>query len=132
MLGIQKTHGKKSLSFTTILGPKMLWVTFSESKHRRETSNLSLKEADDGSPLPKSVTQDVWVGMYAKTRWWFQIVFFFTPIPGEMIQSDEHIFFRWVETNRQLIYVLGFLCSMMSTIREFDAYYIPVGWSPVE
>lgn len=52
---------------------------FSESKHRRETSNLSLKEAYGGSRLPKSVTQDVWVGMYAKTRCWFQILFFFTP-----------------------------------------------------
>ncbi len=25
------------------------------------------------------------------TRWWF-IFFIFTPIPGEMIQFDEHIF----------------------------------------
>ncbi len=26
------------------------------------------------------------------TRWWFQIFFMFTPIPGEMIQLDDHIF----------------------------------------
>ena len=26
------------------------------------------------------------------TSWWFQIFFIFTPIPGEMIQFDEHIF----------------------------------------
>ena len=26
-----------------------------------------------------------------KTRWWFQIFSIFTPIPGEMIQFDEHI-----------------------------------------
>ena len=24
-------------------------------------------------------------------RWWFQMFFIFTPIPGEMIQFDEHI-----------------------------------------
>ena len=28
----------------------------------------------------------------SRTRWWFQIFFIFTPIPGEMIQFDEHIF----------------------------------------
>ena len=27
-----------------------------------------------------------------KFRWWFHIFFIFSPIPGEMIQSDEHIF----------------------------------------
>ena len=27
-----------------------------------------------------------------RPRWWFQIFFIFTPIPGEMIQFDEHIF----------------------------------------
>ena len=26
------------------------------------------------------------------SRWWFQIFFMFTPILGEMIQFDEHIF----------------------------------------
>ena len=31
-----------------------------------------------------------------KTGWWFQICFIFTPIPGEMIQFDYIIFFRWV------------------------------------
>ena len=29
-------------------------------------------------------------------RWWFQIFFIFTPIPGEMIQFDLRIFFKWV------------------------------------
>ena len=24
--------------------------------------------------------------------WWFQTFFIFTPIPGEMIQFDDHIF----------------------------------------
>ena len=32
------------------------------------------------------------------TRWWFQIFFIFTPIPGAMIQFDLLIFFKWVET----------------------------------
>ena len=26
------------------------------------------------------------------TRWWFQFFFIFIPIPGKMIQLDEHIF----------------------------------------
>ena len=38
------------------------------------------------------------------TSWWFQICFIFTPIPGEMIQFDEHIFqMGW---NHQLVSVL--------------------------
>jgi len=37
------------------------------------------------------------------TRWWFQRFFIFTPIPGEMIQFDEHIFPRgWF--NHHLVY----------------------------
>ncbi len=38
--------------------------------------------------------------------WWFQIFFIFTPIPGEMIQFDLRIFFRWVgekTTNQFLV-----------------------------
>ena len=31
-------------------------------------------------------------GTTNKTRWWFQRFFMFTPILGEMIQFDEHIF----------------------------------------
>ena len=34
-------------------------------------------------------------------RWWFQTCYiriYFTPIPGEMIQFDGRIFFKWVET----------------------------------
>ena len=27
-------------------------------------------------------------------RWWFQICFIFTPIPGEIMQFDEHILQR--------------------------------------
>ena len=34
----------------------------------------------------------------SSTRWWFQIFFVFIPIPGEMIQFDLCIFFKWVET----------------------------------
>ena len=30
------------------------------------------------------------------TRWWFQISSIFTPNPGEMIQFDFRIFFKWV------------------------------------
>ena len=30
--------------------------------------------------------------IYTLTGWWFQTVFIFTRIPGEMIQFDEHIF----------------------------------------
>ena len=32
--------------------------------------------------------------LWYNTRWWFQIFFIFTPIPGEIIQSDEHVFQR--------------------------------------
>ena len=35
-----------------------------------------------------------WEGGEGESRWWFQISFIFTPIPGEMIQFDEHIFQR--------------------------------------
>ena len=32
--------------------------------------------------------------IYAASRWWFQTIyiFFFIPIPGEIIQFDENIF----------------------------------------
>ena len=29
---------------------------------------------------------------YRKTRWWQLKYFLFSPLPGEMIQFDEHIF----------------------------------------
>ena len=32
------------------------------------------------------------LGNTIKSGWWFQIFVIFTPIPGEMIQFDEHIF----------------------------------------
>ena len=38
-------------------------------------------------------TQPKSVGAYIP-GWWFQTCFIFTPIPGEMIQFDEHIFQR--------------------------------------
>ena len=34
--------------------------------------------------------------VYIKTRWWFETFVIFTPIPGEMIEFDGRIFFRWV------------------------------------
>ena len=36
------------------------------------------------------------------SRWWFQICFIFTPILGEMIQFDEHIFQRVGSTTNQI------------------------------
>ena len=41
---------------------------------------------------PTTCMQGDLAGSYRKTRWWFQTFFIFTPIPGEMIQFDEHIF----------------------------------------
>ena len=48
------------------------------------------------------------------SRWWFETFFIFTPIPGEMIQFDLCIFFKWVEINHQqeihsLVFVAGSL-----------------------
>ena len=45
--------------------------------------------------------------MHYFARWWFQILFIFTPIPGEMIQFDLRIFFRWVGEKPQTSFVFG-------------------------
>ena len=51
------------------------------------------------------------------TRWWFQIFFIFTPILGEMIQFDEHIFqMGWF--NHQLVY---FTYLNMGWIKQLEA-----------
>ena len=47
-----------------------------------------------------------------EARWWFQIFFVFTPIPGEMIQFDEHIFQTELKPPA-LLFVLG------------DFYFLP-------
>ena len=39
-----------------------------------------------------------------------QTFFIFTPIPGEMIQFDDIIFFKWVVKNHQLVF-LCFVCE---------------------
>ena len=38
-----------------------------------------------------------------KTGWWFQIFFYFSPLPGESWGNDPFwlIFFKWVETTNQ-------------------------------
>ena len=35
---------------------------------------------------------EVMTSTYTTSRWWFQILFISIPIPGEMMQFDEHIF----------------------------------------
>ena len=46
--------------------------------------------------IPKQPLQNL---MFFFSRWWQLIFFIFTPIPGEMVQFDEHIFqMGWVET----------------------------------
>ena len=42
------------------------------------------------------------------TTWWFQILFIFIPIPGEMIQFDEHIFVQMGWFNHQLVEIWFF------------------------
>ena len=52
--------------------------------------------------LPSS-PQDPMVDWY--TRWWFQL-FLFSPLPGEMIQFDEHIFqMGWFQPPTSIVYV---------------------------
>ena len=48
------------------------------------------------------------------SRWWFPIFFVFTPIPGEMIEFDEHIFqMGWF--NHQLFLLLSIESSVKKT-----------------
>ena len=50
-------------------------------------------------------------------RWWFEIYVFFIPKLGEMIQFDEHIFFRWVAKNHHYRLVSKCLTIMVIVIR---------------
>ena len=48
------------------------------------------------------------------TRWWFQILFIFTPIPGEDFQFDEHIFQMGWFNHHLVISWLPWLCISSS------------------
>ena len=65
------------------------------------------------------------VGEYTIPRWWFQITFILIPIPGSMIQFDEHIFqMGWLH---QLVFhfrpnkVGWFACGVMIWVNDLDA-----------
>ena len=45
---------------------------------------------------------------YQKTSWRFQILFIFTPIPGEMIQFDEWVGPTWAVQHRSPFGCFGF------------------------
>ncbi len=45
--------------------------------------------------------------LFLISRWWFQTFFIFTPIPGGMIQFDLRIFFRWVGSTINSVYLLN-------------------------
>ena len=64
------------------------------------------------------------------SRWWFQICFIFTPIPGEMIQCDLRIILEMDGENHQpvLILLIGFTVSVQEFPRLFFLFggYFPL------
>ena len=63
-------------------------------------SKLSWLRAHQPSSCPQCTALRVWAPWGYKpicTRWWqLKYLFIFTPIPGEMLQFDGCIFFKWV------------------------------------
>ena len=58
---------------------------------------------------------------HTSARWWFQMIFIFTPMLGEMIQFDKHVF--QMHSNDQLVWIFyrGFRCLYIYIFR----YIVP-------
>ena len=87
-------YHSKSPFFTPHLGEDC-WNFFQASKKQIQSKLLQTEHFS----FPKSASDSCLGGTAPALRdWhdrWFQILFIFNPIPGEMIEFDEHFFSIW-------------------------------------
>ena len=76
-------------------------TTLSSSEHRRWLL-CAWRSLMDAKGLPEIGWRFGGLDFYRRSRWW-QL----TPNPGEMIQFDLRIFFKWVGKNHQLEMMFG-------------------------
>ena len=69
------------------------------------------------------------------SRWWFQMYLYFCQIPGEMIQFDVRIFFRWVAQPPTSLFFQQALIFFSSQLEEQNPWFLkhqPVMIQPAE